>query len=192
MKKILAILFFIILANYSFAQTTTWKDDPMHTKLTFTVTHIGISSVFGLFQKFDATIISAKPDFSDAMFELSADVASINTEVKMRDDNLRSPEFFNVVKYPIMTFKSTSIVNTTGMKDRFKVTGDLTIHGVTKSVTMDLWFRGITADAISKKTKAGFQLSGIINRSDFGVGAADPFDVSTEVMIKADGEFSKQ
>src|SRR5271154_3066304 len=154
MKKILAILFFIILANYSFAQTTTWKDDPMHTKLTFTVTHIGISSVFGLFQKFYVTIISAKPDFSDAMFELSADVASINTEVKMRDDNLRSPEFFNVVKYPIMTFKSTSIVNTTGMKDRFKVTGDLTIHGVTKSVTMDLWFRGITADAISKKTKA--------------------------------------
>jgi polyisoprenoid-binding protein YceI len=192
MKKLLTILSLTISASYSFAQTTTWKDDPMHTKLTFTVTHIGISSVFGLFQKFDVAITSSKPDFSDAMFELSADVASINTEVKMRDDNLRSSEFFNVAKYPNMTFKSTSIVNTTGMKDRFRVTGNLTIHGVTKSVAMDLWFRGTTVDAISKKTKAGFQLIGVIKRTDFGVGAADPFDVSTDVMINADGEFLKQ
>jgi polyisoprenoid-binding protein YceI len=94
MKKLFTILFIIGAANYSFAQTTTWKDDPQHTKLTFTVTHQGLSSVFGLFQKFNVSITSSKPDFSDAMFELSADVASINTEVKMRDDNLRSPNFF--------------------------------------------------------------------------------------------------
>jgi polyisoprenoid-binding protein YceI len=78
-----------------------------------------------------------------------------------------------------MTFKSTSIVNTTGMKDRFMITGNLTIHGVTKSVSMDLWFRGTIVDATSKKTKAGFQLTGIINGADFGVGVPDPSDVST-------------
>lgn len=192
MKKLFTILFIIGAANCSFAQVTTWKDDPQHTKLTFTVTHQGLSSVFGLFQKFNVSITSSKPDFSDAMFELSADVASINTEVKMRDDNLRSPNFFNVARYPTMTFKSTSIVNTTGMKDRFLITGNLTIHGVTKSVSMDLWFRGTRVDATSKKTKAGFQLTGTINRADFGVGAPDPSDVSTEVMIKADGEFFKR
>ncbi|WP_299590254.1 YceI family protein [Mucilaginibacter sp.] len=191
MKKLLAILFVLISAGYSFAQTTKWKDDPDHSKLTFTVTHRGFSSIFGLFQKFDATVTSSKPDFSDAVFELSTDVASINTEVKMRDEHLRSPDFFNVAKYPTMTFKSTSIVNTTGMKDRFRITGDLTMRGVTKSVTMDLWYRGTVDDAIPQKTKAGFQLTGVINRVDFGVGATDPFDISTEVMIKADGEFFK-
>lgn len=192
MKKIFFISVILVAANFSFAQTTTWKDDPWHSKLTFTVTHKGFSSIFGLFQKFEAVIISSKPDFSDAVFTLSVDVASINTEVKMRDDDLRSPNFFDVAKYPTMTFKSTSIRNTTGMKDRFKITGDLTMHDVTKSVTMDLWFRGTIADAMSKKNKAGFQLTGIINRADFNVGPPDPLDISTDVMIKADGEFFKQ
>jgi polyisoprenoid-binding protein YceI len=189
------ILFFITLIfSYStlFAQTTTWKDDPLHSKLTFTVTHRGFSSIFGLFQKFEATITSAKPDFSDAVFTLTADIASVNTEVKMRDDDLRSANFFDVAKYPSMTFKSTSISNTTGMKDRFKITGDLTMHGVTKTVTMDVWFRGTKEDPMSKKTKSGFQLKGMINRADFNVGPADPFDISTDVMITADGEFIKQ
>lgn len=191
MKKILFTLLVLLASDISFAQTT-WKDDPWHSKLTFTVTHQGFSSIFGLFQKFDVTIISAKPDFSDASFTLSVDVASVNTEVKMRDDDLRSPNFFDVAKYPLMTFKSTSITNTTGMKDRFKVVGDLTIHGVTKTVTMDLWYRGTHDDAMSKKTKAGFQLTGTINRSDFNVGPPEPFDISNEVMIKADGEFIRQ
>jgi polyisoprenoid-binding protein YceI len=192
MKKSFFILVILISANFSFAQTTTWKDDPWHSKLTFTVTHQGFSSIFGLFQKFDITINSSKPDFSDAAFTLSADVASINTEVKMRDDDLRSPNFFDVAKYPVMTFKSTSIINTTGMKDRFKIIGNLTIHGVTKSVTLDLWYRGTHEDPMSKKTKSGFQITGIINRSDFNVGPADPFDISNDIMIKADGEFIKQ
>jgi polyisoprenoid-binding protein YceI len=192
MKKLLSVLTIIVLANTTFAQTTTWNADPMHSKLTFTVTHKGFSSIFGLFQKFDAMILSSKSDFSDAVFTLSADVSSVNTEVKMRDDDLRSPNFFDVAKYPSMTFKSTSIHNTTGMKDRFRITGDLTMHGVTKTVTMDLWFRGTIEDAMSKKTKAGFQLTGIIDRTDFKVGPADPFDISTDVMIQADGEFFKQ
>lgn len=192
MKKLLLVLLVIGSSAVAFAQTTTWKDDPMHSKLTFTVTHKGFSSIFGLFQKFDATVTSSKPDFSDAVFTLSVDVSSVNTEVKMRDDDLRSPNFFDVAKYPTMTFKSTSIANTTGMKDRYKLTGNLTMHGITKSVTMDLWFRGIINDSMSKKDKAGFQITGILNRTDFKVGPADPFDISTDVMIRADGEFFKQ
>lgn len=192
MKKLLFVLLILVSAEVSFGQTTTWKDDPMHSKLTFTVTHQGFSSIFGLFQKFEATITSSKSDFSDAVFTLSADVASVNTEVKMRDDDLRSANFFDVAKYPNMTFKSTSISNTTGMKDRFKITGDLTMHGVTKTETMDVWFRGTKEDPMSKKTKSGFQLKGMINRADFNVGPVAPFDISTDIMITADGEFIKQ
>jgi polyisoprenoid-binding protein YceI len=192
MKKLFIALLILVSAKVSFGQTTTWKDDPMHSKLTFTVTHRGFSSISGLFQKFEATFTSSKSDFSDAEFTLSVDITSINTEVKMRDDDLRSGNFFDVAKYPNMTFKSTSISNTTGMKDRFKITGDLTMHGVTKTVTMDIWFRGIREDPMSKKTKSGFQLKGVINRTDFNVGPADPFDISTDVMITADGEFIKQ
>jgi polyisoprenoid-binding protein YceI len=189
MKK---LIFYIICAftsfNFSFAQTG-WKDDPLHSKLTFTVVHKGFSDIFGLFQKFDVTVTASKPDFSDAVFVLSVEVASVNTEVKMRDDDLRSPNYFDVAKYPVMTFKSTSIHNTTGMKDRYKITGDLTLHGVTKSITMDLWYRGTIQDAMSKKNKAGFQLTGILSRTDFNVGPPDPTDISTDVRIKADGEF---
>ena len=192
MKHILAFITGIFLSSTLFAQTTTWKDDPMHSKLTFTVTHQGLSSISGLFQKFEATFTSSKEDFSDAMFTLSVDMASVNTEVKMRDDDLRSDHFFDVAKYPDMTFKSASIINTTGMKDRFKITGDLTMHGVTKTVTMDVWFRGTKEDPMSKKTKAGIQLKGIINRADFSVGPPNPSDISTDVMIIADGEFIKQ
>ena len=178
----------LLLSNFLRAQTS-WKDDPMHTKLTFTVVHRGFSDIFGLFQKFDATITASKPDFSDAVFSLSVDVASINTEVKMRDDDLRSPNFFEVAKYPTMVFESTSITNTTGMKDRYRITGELTLHGITKTVTMDLWYRGTLYDQMSKKNKAGFQVTGILNRSDFKVGPPDPTDISTDVRIKADGEF---
>ena len=189
MKKL--IFFFIFafsLFDFSYAQTS-WKDDPMHSKLTFTVVHKGFSDIFGLFQKFDVTVTASKPDFSDAVFTLSVDVASINTEVKMRDDDLRSPNFFFFFKYPVMTFKSTSIHNTTGMRDRYKITGDLTLHGISKSITMDLWYRGTIQDAMSKKNKAGFQLTGILSRTDFNVGPPDPTDISTDVRIKADGEF---
>ena len=192
MKKILSFVAFIVTAHCCTAQSATWVDDPMHSKLTFTVTHQGFNSVLGLFQKFEAKVTAEKPDFSDAVFTLSVDASSVNTEVKMRDDDLRSAHFFEVSKYPEITFRSTSIFNTTGMKDRFKMTGDLTMHGVTKTVTMDIWYRGTIVDPKSKKTKSGFQLTGIINRNDFNIGQPDPFDISTDIMIKADGEFIKQ
>lgn len=192
MKKAFSLLVLMLSLQLSWGQATVWKADPMHSKLTFTVTHMGISSIFGLFQKFETQVSATQSDFSDAVFTLSVDVASVNTEVKMRDDDLRSPNFFDVGKYPTMTFRSTRIQNTTGMKDQFRITGDLTMHGVTKSVTMDLWFRGTRQDAKSGKKRAGFQLWGSIDRSDFNIGPASPFDISTEVAIKADGEFLEQ
>ena len=181
----------LVFVNASlFAQTSTWKNDKMHSKLTFTVTHLMVSDVDGLFKNFDATITTSKPDFSDAVFELTADVSSINTEVDMRDNDLKSPNFFDAATYPKITFKSTSIKP--AGQNKYKLTGNVTMHGVTKLVTMDLWYRGIIQSPMSKKDDAGFKLTGTLKRSDFNIGSKYPSAmVSDEVEIKADGEFGK-
>ncbi len=187
MKKLFSLLIVAFLSTSLFAQTK-WNSDPMHSKLTFSVTHMGISDVDGLFNKFQATATADEADFSDAVFELSVEVPSINTQVEMRDNHLRSADFFEVEKYPTMTFKSTSIKKVS--KDKYKLSGDLTLHGITKPVTMDLWYRGTNVDKESKKSTSGFQLTGVIKRSDFNVGPKFPAPIlSDEVKIKADGEF---
>ena len=179
---------FFLTASISFAQTT-WDVDPAHAKVTFSTVHNTISDVEGLFNKFDATVTATKEDFSDATFELTVDVASIDTEIKMRDDHLRSADFFEVEKYPEMTFKSTAI-EATNTKNRYKLTGDLTMHGITKTVTIDLWYRGTIKDDKNNQLIAGFQITGKLNRLDFGVGPKFPESlISNEVIIKADGEY---
>jgi polyisoprenoid-binding protein YceI len=189
MKKLFSLLIVAFLSTSLFAQTT-WNADPMHSKLTFSVTHMGISDVDGLFNKFQATATTNKADFSDAVFELSVEVPSINTQVEMRDNHLRSADFFEVEKYPSMTFKSTSITKVS--KDKYKLTGNLTLRGITKPVTMNLWYRGTNVDPKTKSSTSGFQLTGTIKRSDFGVGPKFPAPIlSDEVQIKADGEFIK-
>jgi polyisoprenoid-binding protein YceI len=190
MKKIVSILAVALLTvTAAFAQST-WKVDKAHSKLTFTITHLAVSDVDGLFKDFDVTIVTGKPDFSDAKFTLVAQTASINTEIEKRDNHLKSPDFFEVDKYPTMNFVSTSIAKGAGA-NRYKVKGNLTLHGVTKPVTLDLWYRGTVAGQGGKEV-AGFQLTGEIKRSDFTFGSkfGSPM-LSDEVQIKANGEFSK-
>lgn len=190
MKKVFSLLIVAFLSASLFAQTK-WNADPMHSKLTFSITHMGISDVDGLFNKFTASATTNKADFSDAVFELSVEVPSINTQVEMRDNHLRSADFFEVETYPSMTFKSTAITKIS--KDKYKLTGNLTLHGITKPVTMDLWYRGTNVDTKTNKSTSGFQLTGIIKRSDFNVGAKFPAPIlSDEVKIKADGEFKSE
>lgn len=190
MKKLFSILFVAFLSTTVFAQTT-WTADPMHSKLSFGIAHLGISEVDGLFKKFDASVTANKADFSDAVFQLSVDVNSIDTEIEMRDNHLRSEDFFEVAKYPTMTFKSISIK--AAGANKYKLTGNLTLHGVTKPVTMDLWYRGTVENPQNKQIIAGFQITGTIKRSDFGVGPKFQAPMlSDEVRIKADGEFIKK
>jgi polyisoprenoid-binding protein YceI len=182
---------FLLMNTTVFAQAT-FKADPAHSKVTFSTVHNTISDVAGLFKEFESSITASKEDFSDAVFELNVDVKSIDTEVQMRDDHLRSADFFEVEKFPKMTFKSTSIERA-DEKNHYKLNGDLTMHGVTKTVTMDLWYRGTITDQKSGNEISGFQVSGSLNRLDFGVGPKFPASlVSNEVAIKADGEFIKQ
>ena len=188
MKKF-AIVFSAFLALTAFTTAVApWQNDDPHSQLGFTVTHLGISDISGTFNDFDVTVNSTKPDFSDATFELTAKIGTIDTRVEARDNHLKSPDFFDAVKYPKMIFKSTGIQP--AGKDKYKLNGNLTLHGITKPVTMDLWYRGTVENPMSKKPTSGFQVTGTIKRSDFGIGEKFPAPmISDEVRIKADGEF---
>jgi polyisoprenoid-binding protein YceI len=188
MKKFVIILTaFIALTAFTKA-VSSWQNDDPHSQLGFTVTHLGISDISGTFNDFDVTIQSSKPDFSDATFQMTAKAASIDTRVDARNNHLKSADFFDVAKYPELSFTSTSLKKKG--KNKYAITGDLTLHGITKRVTMNLVFRGTTVNPMSKANTAGFQLQGVIKRSDFNVGPGFPAPmISDEVRIKADGEF---
>jgi polyisoprenoid-binding protein YceI len=188
MKKVnlLAILAFV--AGGAFAQT--WTLDKAHSKLGFKVTHLLISEVEGQFKNFEATITSSKDDFSDAVVELSADVASVNTDNEGRDKHLNGPDFFDAAKFEKLTFKSTSFKKSEGKT--FKVSGNLTLHGVTKPVELTVTFNGTAVHPYNKKTIAGFKVSGTVKRSDFSIGGSTPGAiVSDEVSLNANTEFVK-
>lgn len=192
MKKVSTILATLLFTSFLLAQTT-WKADPMHSKIAFSTGHQGISDVSGLFKTFDITAKANKADFSDAAFELSIAVTSIDTEIEMRDNHLRSPEFFGVEQYPTMTFESTSIKKIGKEKGKYKLSGKLTLHGITKPVTLNMWYRGTMENPQSKATTAGFKFSGQIKRTDFNIGLKFPPPmISDEVNIRVDCEFIKQ
>lgn len=190
-KGLIAVFFMIATTAVAAVSLALWTNDKAHSQLQFTVNHLGLSDISGMFNDFDVKIHSEKEDFSDAVFELTAQVASINTRVEPRDNHLRSADFFDAENYPTITYKSTSI-QPVG-ENRYKLVGDLTMRGVTKPVEMDLLYRGKLVDPESKKETVGFQLTGTINRMDFNVGTGfDEPMISNEVRIKADGEFIKQ
>lgn len=188
MKKVTIVLSAFFFLTAFTALNTIWKNDVAHSQLGFTVKHLGISDISGTFNDFNVTVNSSKADFSDAVFELSANVNSIDTRVEARDNHLKSADFFDAAKYPTLNFKSTSIKK--AGNNKYKLTGDLTLHGVTKPVTMDLEYKGSVENPMSKKQTAGFQVTGVIKRSDFNLGSGFPAPmISDEVRIKADGEF---
>jgi polyisoprenoid-binding protein YceI len=188
MKQSAIIAAFLVFSVATFAQT--WSVDKAHSRLGFGVTHLGIAELNGSFRNFDSKITSSKDDFSDAVIELTADVNSINTENEQRDGHLKGPDFFDAAKYASFTFKSTSFKKVSGKK--YKLIGDLTLHGVTKPVVLEATLNGTTTNPMSKKTMAGFHITGTIKRSDFGVAASMPAAMlSDEVVLQANTEFSK-
>jgi polyisoprenoid-binding protein YceI len=148
-----------------------------------------VTEVEGAFKTFDAKVTSSKDDFSDAVIELSADPASISTDNDNRDNHLKSPDFFDVAKFTTLTFKSTSFKKVEDKK--YKLVGDLTLHGVTKSVELEVTLNGVGANPMSKKTVAGFKVSGKFKRTDFGVGQAGGTVVGEEIHVRANIELVK-
>lgn len=188
MKKLFVLLFAATAAFTSFtASAQTWTADKAHSKLGFSITHMMVSDVEGAFRTFESTIVSSKADFSDAVINLSADINSVNTDDDKRDGHLKSADFFDAEKYPKLTFKSTSVKKVAAGK--YKVAGQLTLHGVTKAVVLDAVLRGTTVNQ-AKKTVAGFKVTGTIKRADFALGAKYPNAMlSDEIALNANTEF---
>jgi polyisoprenoid-binding protein YceI len=186
MKKIATFFAAFILTTFAFAQHV-YILDKNHARLSFSVLHLGISFIEGNFKAFDATLVSTKEDFSDAHIEKTADVKSFNTEVEMRDNDLRD-NWFEATKLSTLEFRSTSFKKVGG-KD-YKLAGIITIHGVTKPIVFDVVFNEKTQSAFSKKYVVGFTVIGKLKRSDFGVGKdAISTGVSEEVDLKSNVEF---
>ncbi len=168
MKKIITSLSTIIaLALPAFAFASTWTIDSDHSNVGFKVRHLMVSNVKGSFEKHTGTVEIDDKDITKSKVEVSIDTNSINTNVQKRDEHLRSADFFNVVKFPTMTFVSKKVA--TAGKDNLKVTGDLTLHGVTRQVVLDV-------EGLSKESKdpwgnmrRGATATTTINRKDFGL-----------------------
>ncbi len=188
-KTILIAVTLVAFMAFKPIEPKTWALDKVHAKLGFTITHMMVSDVEGWFKKFDATITCTKDDFSDAKVEMTGEAASINTEDEGRDKHIKGPDFLDVDKFKTLTFKSKSFVK---VKDGFyKVTGDLMLHGVTKEVVLDAVCRTGT-NPMNKKDIAGFKISGVLKRSDFGIGASIPAMIlGDEIVIIANAEFDK-
>ncbi|MEZ4966835.1 MAG: YceI family protein [Saprospiraceae bacterium] len=172
---------------------TTWQLDPAHSEITFRVRHLVIATVSGKFTKFSANVSTEEDDFTTADIEFEAETASIDTGIEARDNHLRSDDFFNSEKFPALVFKSTGMKNTGG--NEFQLDGNLTIRDVTKPISLKVEFGGTATDPYGN-FKAAFEVTGSLNRKEFGLRwdaltEAGGAVVSDEVKIHANVQFAK-
>jgi polyisoprenoid-binding protein YceI len=186
-RKILLCPALFLLVASAFAQIETWKIDPVHSAAQFSVKHLAISTVRGQFQKISGTVGYDPRDVAKTSIDVSIDAASVDTRVDMRDRDLRSANFLDVQKFPAITFKSTR-VEAAG-PGKLKVTGDLTIHGVTKEVVLDLDGPSAPITAMGG-LRMGASATTKINRKDFGVNGAASM-VGDDISITLDVEVTK-
>ena len=166
MKIISLLIVALITSGVIFAQTTKWDFDLGHSNIQFSINHMVISEVTGNFTSFEGTVLSDKADFSDAKINFTIKVNSIDTDNEKRDQHLTGTDFFDVEKYPEITFKGKSLKKVSGNK--YKLTGDFTMHGVTKTIELEVKYGGTIKDPWGN-TKAGFKITGTIKRYDFGL-----------------------
>ena len=191
MKKItiIASVAAALMLSFTSVAQGTYTLDKAHSSVGFTITHLSISDIDGSFKTFDAKLTSTKEDFSDATFDFTTDVNSINTDNEKRDGHLKSADFFDVAKFPAITFKSKTVKKVEGNK--YTIIGEMTMHGVTKLVNFDAVIRS-GVNPMSKKTVVGVKVNGTVNRSTFGIGANMPGTMlSEDVVVRGSAEFSK-
>lgn len=166
MKRIIFAAVLVLTIPYA-AVASTWNIDPDHSNFGFKIKHLMVSNVKGNFEKYSGVVDINEMDITKSKVEVTIDMNSVNTNVKKRDDHLRSADFFDVAKYPTMTFVSKKV--TVASPDNLKVTGDLTLHGVTKEVVLDL--EGPTGESKDPwgNIRKGATATTKINRKDFGL-----------------------
>jgi polyisoprenoid-binding protein YceI len=177
------------LAISAAGQTETWQLDPPHSAAQFAVRHMGISTVRGSFTKLSGTIQYDSADPTKSSIDATIDATSVDSRVDMRDNDLRSAKFFDVAKYPTITFKSKRVEPAgTG---KLKVTGDLTMHGVTKEVVLDVDGPSQAIKDPRGNSHMGASATATINRRDFGVGNIPAAMVGDDIAITLDLELVK-
>jgi len=184
-----------LLASLSaLAQTSTWNIDPAHSTAQFTVRHLAISNVTGNFTKVTGSVVLNEKDITQSQVSASIDVSSVDTRVEARNKDLKSPNFFDVEKYPTIEFKSKRIVNDGG---KLQVIGDLTIHGTTREVTLDV--DGPTPALADPwgNSRRGISATTTINRKDFNLMYNNLLKtgeavVGNNVKIQIDAEIVKK
>jgi len=184
-----------LLASLSaLAQTSTWNIDPAHSTAQFTVRHLAISNVTGNFTKVTGSVVLNEKDITQSQVSSSIDVSSVDTRVEARNKDLKSPNFFDVEKYPTIEFKSKRIVNDGG---KLRVIGDLTIHGTTREVTLDV--DGPTPELADPwgNSRRGISATTTINRKDFNLVYNNVLKtgeavVGDNVKIQIDAEMVKK
>lgn len=193
-RLVFATAVLALSSSFTFAQTSSWKIDPMHSEADFTVRHMGISNVRGRFSNLGGTVTFNDADITKSSVNATVDITTVDTGNSMRDNHLKSPDFFDAAKFPQMTFASKQIVKKDG---KLVLLGDLTLHGVTKPVELSL--EGPSKDLTDQQghVHRGFSAEGVINRQDFGMkfsGKTPGGDamVSDEVKISLDVEIIKQ
>jgi len=148
------------------ADPAKWAFDTAHSKVRFSVSHMVISEVEGYFDQFDGSVLSRSDDFTDIDVEFTIQTASINTANEKRDKHLRSPDFFDAATYPEIKFTGKSVKRVD--PSHYQLTGDLSMHGVTKEVTLDVKYGGTIKDPWGN-IKAGFKVTGVLDRQEWGL-----------------------
>jgi len=185
--SLLAIALFTVAA---WAQGSEWQIDPAHTTPAFTVRHMGISNVHGRFVKTSGSAIIDDNEITKSSVTATMDVNSIDTGAEGRDNDLKSPNYFDAAQFPTITFKSKSVSKNGDGK--LKVVGDLTIHGVTKEVTLDVEGPSPPLERGPMKRR-GLSASTTVNRKDFGIGAKTPaMVVGEDIKIEIDAELTQK
>ena len=178
----------LFVAGACAAETQTWQIDPVHSSSQFSVSHLGITTVRGVFEKTTGTVTYDPSDPKKTQIDATLDATTVNTRIEMRDKDLRSPNFLDVTKYPTITFKSKK--TETAGAGKLKITGDLTIHGVTKEVVLDVDGPSKPVNAMGGE-RMGAEATTKINRRDFGVNGA-PGIAGDEISIILDVELMRK
>jgi polyisoprenoid-binding protein YceI len=186
-KVVLSVFAAFALLSFTALEVANWSLDGAHSRLGFTIVHNNITNISGQFSNFDVKVSTPNEDFVGASIEMTAQSNSINTGLEMRDNHLKTADYFDAEKFPTLTFKSTSIKK--GKGNNYIILGDFTMHGVTKAVSLIGTHTGSAKNRAGGDV-AGLQIVGVVKRSDFGVGEAGP-GLSDEVNLIADLEVSK-
>lgn len=174
--------------------TTTWALDPTHSEIQFKIKHLMISTVTGQFNNFEATVETEGDDFSTAKISFSASIDSISTNNEQRDLHLKNGDFFDAENHPKLFFESNKMEK--NGEDSFSLTGTLTMKGISKPVTLDVEYGGVTIDPWGN-TRTGFEVTGRIRRADFGISfgmlsETGNIMLADEVKLFANTQFVKQ